>query len=306
MENSDSAHQLNSSLDLGLDAFKRVYMPARNYAARTRKEYEADIASLITFLTEKCGVHTAARVQKGHLDAYLAYLDGRGFLGSTRRRRVAAIRTFFAFLEEQGFITVSPAKRLLPPEREYRQPRVLSEQEYKRLQLACAHETRDGALIELLLQTGLRLSEVARLPLGDVELPARISQEPGHTGSVQVLGKGRKARTVTLNWRVCKAIKSYLAVRPKVDDPHLFITKFGRGMSPRAIENAVAKYLRQARIAAASVHSLRHTFATHMVKKGTRLDVVRQALGHESLKTTSIYVELARDEMDKDLQANAL
>jgi len=108
------------------------------------------------------------------------------------------------------------------------------------------------------------------------------------------------------NRTACKAIRSSLAIRPKGDDTHLFITKFGHGMGPRSIQQMLEKYLTEAGLRTASVHTLRHTFATHMVKKGTKLDVVRQALGHESLQTTSIYVDLARDVMDKELQANAL
>ncbi len=89
-------------------------------------------------------------------------------------------------------------------------------------------------------------------------------------------------------------------------DPRLFPTKFGHGMGPRAIEQMVAKYLTNAGIGGATVHTLRHTFATQHVKRGTKLDVVRQALGHESLATTSLYVELARDVMDREMQQNAL
>jgi site-specific recombinase XerD len=174
------------------------------------------------------------------------------------------------------------------------------------LQLACAHEIRDAAIIEVLLQTGLRLSELARLGLQSFELPAKINRDQGNVGSVHIYGKGRKDRTITLNWKACKAIKAYLAIRPRVEDQRLFITKFGSGISPRAIENVVEKYLKEAGITGASVHTLRHTFGTHMAKKGTKLDVIRQAMGHESLDTTGIYVHFARDLMDKELQANAL
>jgi len=184
---------------------------------------------------------------------------------------------------------------------------VLTEGEYKRLLEAVRHETRDAALVEVLLQTGMRLSELARLRLSDVDLPAKINRDQGSVGSVRIFGKGRKERTVTLNWKACKAIKAYLGIRPKVEeDERLFLTKFGRGMGPRAIQYRVEKYLEEAAIQGASVHTLRHTFATHMVKKGTKLDVVRQALGHQDLKTTSIYVDLAREVMDKELQQNAL
>jgi integrase len=188
----------------------------------------------------------------------------------------------------------------------------LSKAEYKRLLDAVRHETRDAALIELILQTGLRLSEVARLTLNDIELPAKIvrpdpaRKDPGTWGRVLVHGKGRKQRTVTLNWKACKAIRAYQAVRPNVDDSHLFITKFGRGIGPRSIENLVMKYLDEAGIHDATVHSLRHIFATMHAKQGTKLGVLRDALGHESLETTSRYVGLAREQMDQELQQHAL
>ncbi len=167
-------------------------------------------------------------------------------------------------------------------------------------------DIRDLAIIELVLQTGLRLSEVARLHVNHIDLPAKISKEPGFVGSVTVLGKGRKQRSVTLNYKACRAIKNYLALRPDSEDTHLFLTKYRKGISPRSIEKLLTKHLKEAGIPNASVHTLRHTFATHNVRRGTKLEVVRQALGHESLETTSIYVHLAREMMDKELQENAL
>ena len=300
----DAIHTI--MLSEALTDYRDVFMASRNLAPRTRLEYERDQQDLIAFLESKCAVSDPAKVERKHLEGYLAELDRRGFTGNTRRRKVASIRSFFTFLEDFGIVPVNPARRLIPPEREYRQPRVLSEAEYQRLQLACAHETRDAAIIELLLQTGMRLAELSRLSVQQIELPAKITREEGDVGSVHIWGKGRKERTVTLNWKACKALKAYLRVRPQIEDARLFVTKFGAGMGPRAIQYAVDKYLDEARILNASVHTLRHTFATHMVRKGTKLDVVRQALGHESLKTTSIYVDLARDVMDRELQVNAL
>ena len=95
---------------------------------------------------------------------------------------------------------------------------------------AVRHEPRDGAIIELLLQTGMRLSEIARLKLTDVELPARITKDPDGAGAVHVQSKGRRERTITLNWKACKAVRAYLSVRPDdTDDPSLFLTKFKLG-----------------------------------------------------------------------------
>lgn len=184
---------------------------------------------------------------------------------------------------------------------------MLSEDEYKRLQAAVRFDPRDQAMVEILLQTGIRLGELSRLRLEDIQLPARITPDPGNVGRVTIVaGKGRKTRTITLNWKACKAIRAYVALRPKVQSPFLLITKFKEPMGPRAIERAVAKNFGEAGIPNASVHTLRHTFATHQVKSGTKPDIIRQALGHSSLATTSIYVSLAREEMDKELQAHAL
>jgi site-specific recombinase XerD len=241
------------------------------------------------------------------LQGFLVTLDRRGLRGSSRRRTVATIRSLFRFLVQQGLLAASPAEALLPPEREREARRGLSEAEYKRLMAAVQHEVRDGALLELLLQTGIRQSECAAITLGDLQLPARVSRDVGNVGSLRVHGKGRKERIVTLNYKVCRALKAYLAVRPTIDDEDaLFLTKFEQPLGTRSIRNIVAKYLAEAGIAGASTHALRHTFATHHVRKGTNLDVVRQALGHESLATTSVYVGLAREVMDQELQKNAL
>jgi site-specific recombinase XerD len=169
------------------------------------------------------------------------------------------------------------------------------------------YETRDAAIIELLLQTGLRLSEIARLRLSDIELPVKVTKEPGCVGSARINGKGRRQRIVTVNWKACKALKAYLAIRPKTaEDDHVFLTKFQRGIGPRSIELLVTKHLAEAGIRDACVHTLRHTFATHSAIKGTSLRVIQETLGHADLKTTSIYVGLARAEMDRQLQENAL
>ena len=286
--------------------YQELFLAGRNFADATRVHYGRDLRQLLTYLEGPCLLSSPGEVQRRHLEGFLARLDQQGLAGSSRRRKVASIRSFFAFLEEQGLIAASPARKLLPPERARNQPRVLSEAEYKRLLEAVRYEPRDAAMIELLLQTGMRLSELARLRLTDVELPPKVTRDAGNVGRVTVQGKGRRTRTITLNWKACKALKAYLAVRPDVDYPQVFLTKFRKPIGPRSIENVVTKYLREARIHDASVHTLRHTFATHMVRRGTKLDVVRQALGHADLKTTSIYVELAREVMDEELQRNAL
>jgi site-specific recombinase XerD len=293
------------TLEGALALFETVYMPSRNLTQRTRVEYRTDIRQLNAFLAQQ-GIHTPGNVSLRQLQAFLAALDGRGLSGITRRRKTASLRAFFGFLAASGFLANNPTLELVPPEREYREPRFLTRQEYQALLRACSHNARDAAIVELILQTGMRLSEVARLTLDDVELPPRINREPGNVGSVSIQGKGRKHRTVPLNYKACRALKAWLTVRPKISEPALFVTKFREPMGPRAIQQLVEKYLKEAGIRGASVHTLRHTMATHHVAKGTNLETVRDLLGHADLKTTSIYVSTAKEAMKRELQDNAL
>ncbi|GAB4422330.1 MAG: tyrosine recombinase XerC [Anaerolineae bacterium] len=293
------------SLERALALFETVYMPSRNLSGRTRAEYKTDLTQLVAFLQAR-GISTIEETGLSHLQAFLAHLDARGLTGVTRRRKTASIKALFGFLTAAGLMGHNPARGLIPPEREYKEPRFLSTQEYRALLRACAHETRDAAIIELILQTGMRLSEVARLSIHDVELPSRINRDPANTGSISVQGKGRKQRSLPLNYKACRALKAWLTIRPDIPDSALFVTKFRERMGPRAIQRAVEKYLKEAGIKNASVHSLRHTFATHHVARGTDLRTVQEALGHADLKSTSIYVSTAKAAMKRDLQEHAL
>jgi site-specific recombinase XerD len=212
----------------------------RRYAERSRREYRDDVSGVIQYLEERCRIRSVTMVQRRHLGGYLAHCSASGHAASTRRRSVAAIRSFFAFLVQEGVVRRSPAESLLPPERETRPPRVLSEAEYTRLRAAAADNARDGAIIELALQTGIRLLEIAHLRLVDVVLPDRIPDTAVAVGSMRIVGRGSHSRTVTLNTRAREALANYLAEREETDSPALFLTKFGRGIGPRGIENITA------------------------------------------------------------------
>ena len=279
-------------------------MAVRNFAEATRRGYTADLRYLLAYLTATFGLQSVSEVERFHLHYYLAELDRRGRAGATRARKIAAIKSFFGYLEDMGVISANPARGIPRPKQEVHEPRVLTEAEYNRLQEACRGHQRDRAIIELFLQTGLRLSEVANLALLDAQVPT--NGNPSSIGAVRVKGKGRKQRSVTLNWKACQAIAAYLTDRPAIDCPNLFLSKNGSALSGRAIQRIVKKYMSKTGIKHASVHTLRHTFATHMVRKGTNLRVVQEALGHTSLQTTSRYISLARELMDQQLQANAL
>src|SRR5215212_419209 len=124
---------LTLSLSQAVDQYRDEYLTARNLAPLTRRAYLGDVSELVTFLAEQLQLTAIGQVERRHLERYLAELDRRGLSGVSRARKVATIRGFFAFLAQQGLLPASPAEKLIPPERERPQPRVLSEPEYKRL-----------------------------------------------------------------------------------------------------------------------------------------------------------------------------
>jgi len=279
----------------------------RRYAERSKREYRDDVSDVIQYLEERCHIRTAASVQRAHFVSFLAQCAALGRAASTRRRSVAAIRSFFSFLVQDGVVRHSPAEHLLPPERETRPPRVLTEAEYTRLRIAASGSPRDLAIIELVLQTGLRLSEVARLRVADAALPSPAPDgAPPGVGSLRVAGRGSHARTVTLNTRACAALTDYLIERDATDSPSLFLTKFGKGIGPRGIENVTMKYCKAAGITGASVHTLRHTMAVQMLKRGATPAAIGRALGHATTEAMAVYEDLAREAMDAELQRGEL
>ena len=194
------------TLDQAFSEYTSVYLSARNLAHKTRVDYTIDVTQLLTFLQDR-GITNVAQLDLSQLNAFLADMDTRELSGYTRRRKVSSIKSFCSFLESLGYVTKNPALRLIPPKRESTTPRVLTEGEYKRLQLAVANQPRDAAIIEVLLQTGIRLSEIAGLTLTDIEIPQKISKDAENVGSVLIRrGKGRKDRVIALNYKELRVL----------------------------------------------------------------------------------------------------
>jgi len=277
-------------------------MAARNLSDRSRVEYRTDVEQFLGFL-HRLKIHDCKQVSPIHIEAYLAELDRHGLAGVTRRKKLTILRTFFGWLRANGQIAANPAKCVAPPQIEEREPRVLSKEEYERL-LAAVQKPRDRAIIQLLLQTGIRLSEIVRLTLSDLDLPKRITKDA--LGTMRILGKGRKTRTVLLNMKACEALSTWLRLRPTVETEALFVSSHLRPISPRQYEYLVGKYLAAAGIKHAGVHTLRHTFATHHIAMGTDLVTVQEFLGHRSLDTTRLYIGLAKKRQAQHIQDHAL
>ena len=295
------------TVDEAIRLFTVVGMPARGLSARTRVEYGNDLAEFARFLADR-GLSQLGEVSLRHLEAYLAHLDGRSLKASSINRKAQTLKSFFGFLCDHGVLAQNIAARLVPPRIPRREPRFLSEGEYKELLRACSHSPRDAALIELLLQTGMRLSEVAGLTWADVELPAKVTPDPDNVGHARITRKGGKVALIPLNFKACRVLKTWKATKHRraSGGDAVFVSKYGLGLSRRAIQDTVAKHLAAAKITGASVHSLRHTMATHHIARGTDLKTVQETLGHADLATTALYVSLAKQAQRRALQEHAL
>jgi site-specific recombinase XerD len=289
-----------------LEEYKKVYLPARNLADRTRIEYINDLVDLVEFL-EKAGVRRAGDIGLIHLERYLAELDQRGYAGSTRKRKTVVIRSLFSFLYYGGYITNNIAKKLIPPLVENDLPRVLTQKEYQRLLKACGSNKRDRAIIELQLQTGIRLSELTRLNTSDFELQDGTNGQTVEMGSMYIRGKkGGSGRIIPLNGKACRAVGNYLPVRPHSGSKILFLNRFLKPLGQRGVQKVVHKYLELSEIHGASVHTLRHTFGAHHIAQGTSLKTVQKVMGHKDERSTSIYNLLANELMNRELGEHAL
>lgn len=263
--------------------FETVYLPGCKLAERTQAEYHADVVQLIGFLRER-GILRVAAVRRTHLEAFLMALEPR----PSQRRKVFALKAFFQCLKQAGLTAHNLAEAVIPPPHDEQPPRVLNIQECRALLGACAYSIRDRALIELLLATGITLSEVARLRIQDFSVDLY-----GSGGQLWVQGRGHKRRKLPLEYAVCHALETWLKVRSEIAEPALFVSKFEQPLGERSVQNIVRKYLQKARIDGASVSTLRHTYAVNELFRGTNLPTLQQRLGLANRQDVACYEPLA-------------
>src|SRR5687768_4860352 len=251
------------TLRKSLDDYKTVYMPYRNFAERTRVEYQNDLEDLVGFL-EKAGIEHVRSIGVPVIERYVAHLESEGFASLTRKRKVVAIRSFLSFLFQDGYIDTNIAKRIVLPFTESTTPNVLTQTECDKLRNACADSPRDRAIIELILQTGIKLSELVRLTLNDLQLDEKDQ------GFMRILGsRGKKERMIPLNNKACVALKNYLDERKDAENNVFFLNRFGEPLGESGVQKMLRRYLKRAGIDRASVHTLRHTFGAQHIAKGT-------------------------------------
>jgi len=264
------------------------HLKNKNRAHATVLAYGKDIDQLVEFL-EELEKANITDITKDDIEAFMAKLLKRGYTKKSVSRKTNAVKSFFRYLKVNEFITDDPALLVEHPKFEAKPPRILSETEYRALRDAVRNDSRTYAIVELLLQTGLRIGELSRLRLEDVK-----SGKGGRTGEVTIKSFNRHPeRKVPLNPRAQKALETYLEKeRPKsTKSDHVFITRTGRPLLVRNIRATIKRYLELAGIEDATVNDLRHTFIAHHLKRGASLVLVSKIAGHKRLSTTEKYLD---------------
>src|SRR6266496_1907978 len=215
-------------------------LTGRNLSVHTSKAYHTDLTQFLIWLTENdISVNSPEKITRTHILDYLSHLAGLGRSGVTRTRKLAAIREYCKFLIAEHVLPHSPTDTIVRPKQERKQRVFLRVDEYMRLLNAAAGNSRDYAILQLFLQTGIRVSELVGLTLSDIDLEA---------GTMLINGKGNKQRTVYLEKKATQALRSYLPKRPRSLDQHVFLDYQGTHLSVRGVMDIVEKYRKLAGI----------------------------------------------------------
>ncbi|MCM8792490.1 MAG: tyrosine recombinase XerC [Candidatus Omnitrophica bacterium] len=272
-----------------IDKFMRYLEIEKNYSFHTCLNYKLDLEEFKNFLK---GI-SLDNVDHLVLRKYLAELKQKNYKSSSLNRKLSCIRSFFKFLFREGYIQFNPASLISGPKQEKSLPAFLTEEEVIRLLEMVPSDKesslRDKAILETFYSTGMRISELVGLDISDIDF---IS------GTVKVKGKGKKERLLPIGDKALEAIHNYLNIRSKREEEAVFLNKFGKRITVRGVRNIVSKYVRLAALkGGVSPHTLRHSFATHLLERGADLRSVQELLGHTNISTTQIYTHLTTERL---------
>ncbi len=279
-----------------IERFLQYLKVERNASSLTLKSYREDLEQLAGYLTDARGAAPEPQsLSTLDLRGYVAAMHDANYAKTTIARRLASLRSFFRFGQRDGWTKGNPAKPLRNPRQPRDLPHFLSTDDIIRLLETPAANSlaglRDRAMLETLYSAGLRVSELVGLNDDDLDRAA---------GIVRVRGKGRKERLAPIGSYARNAIQSWLEVRQlapalkKSASPPVFTNKFGNRLTTRSVGRLLEKYLKQAGLDSRTTpHTLRHSFATHLLDRGADIRSVQELLGHKSLATTQIYTHLS-------------
>ena len=280
---------------------------SRGLSQNTIKSYEKDLLQLMNFLTkyfedEQIDLNFVSRL---YLRDFLRSLSLKGRNNRTLARKATVIKNFFSFCEKNDLIKINSAENLQIPKFEKKLPKHFTEIEMEDLlnipDLSSKFGVRNKAILELIYSSGLRISELANATIYRLDLDSKL---------IKIIGKGNKERIVPIGKKAVRALKNYLKIRNQFYSPEkgeqkgvsdtLFLSKSGKPLTADELREILDKYIRLvAKTKGYSPHSIRHSFATHLIANGADLRAVQEMLGHSNLSTTEIYTHLSLKDLKK-------
>jgi len=276
-----------------VEPFRSYIKSELNLSPHTVLAYVRDINQFIGFVKSKGSLfENPQRIDPAFARSYLRWLELKGFSKKSVARKISSCRAFFRYLFREGKIKLNPFEHILTPKLGKRLPSFLYPEEVVKLlnavNLKHKNGPRDLAIIELIYASGMRVGEVAKLRPDSIDL---------ENGEVLVQGKGDRERVVLIGSHAISSLKKYLGTRPK-DEKTLFLGRMGSKLTSRSVERMVRKYARKSGLSKrVTPHTLRHSFATHLLSGGADLKIVQELLGHSSLSTTQIYTHITKEKL---------
>ncbi len=267
-----------------IEKFMRYLETEGGASPHTLRSYRKDLEDFFSFSKSDSPV-----IEPFEVRGFVAEMILRGLQKSTVNRRLATLRSFFKFLQREGYVKANPARLVNSPKMTRRLPKFLTVDDafalVERPGGIGFASARDRAMLELLYSSGIRVSELSNLDLDNLNMKE---------GMIKVRGKGRKERIVPVGRKAIEALRGYLIERSLLKKSHiaLFLNRSGTRLSDRGVRRVVVKYAREILLGKVGPHTLRHTFATHLLQGGADLRVIQELLGHASLSTTQKYTHL--------------
>jgi site-specific recombinase XerD len=275
----------------------RQYLALEGKSPRTLDGYQLDLQQLKRFLEEAFGEIEPSQIGVLHIRAFLKMLSEQPDCNRTLGRKIAALGSWFKFLKRVGCIPDNPMRKIRRPKFEKKLPKVFSEEEMSLLlripDIDSIYGIRNLAIMETLYSCGLRLMELANLRLDDIDYHRKI---------IRVIGKGSKERRIPLGSKALEALQEYLKIRPALRREHssnrVFLTRNGKDFDTKQLNIILMRYIDLiAREKGYSPHTIRHSFATHLLSRGASLRAIQELLGHAELSTTEIYTHVSLEDI---------